>query len=225
MPQCRFRKLASTVAVLIVSFAALAQGADPVSPALPPPQFGYYPTQWKPFPGTWSEVRPIAVTVPTTPEPPFAEKVLPPTGNLVAPVRREKMILPLETENPPGSGGTTEPSSPILPSSPYGPLQPKNVLIREDSGPLVPIPDPFGSQPVVESGPTLGRPNTSGHDPVWSSAGTSEALKNHKAWLGAPAPVSESGVTGMPIIRGSSHELPTVSNVPRPHDPWRPASK
>ena len=74
-------------------------------------QYGYFPTQWKTFPGSWSQMRPMVVAAPTTPEPPPSALKLPARTEADPMQSKTGLILPLDG---PGLPGTVDspPSTP-----------------------------------------------------------------------------------------------------------------
>lgn len=199
---------------LIIGFPVAAmRAAEPIPmkgevPMVTVPAYGFYPTRWRPFPGTPPENKPIAISGPVNPMVPRVEA----PGNISSRpiVQPERGIITPEERRP------ISPPDDLRRVSPYAPvetapreLRPKPTGISGDPF-LVPIPDPFTKSSSSSGEKGSKEPN-------------SVTPQNSKAWLDLP--ISRSNQE--PIIRASGRELPTRSNTTeKPQaDPWRSAPR
>jgi hypothetical protein len=124
--------------------------------------YGYYPTQWKPYPGSWSEIRPIVATPSAPTAYPVPEQ--PPQNNRVfVPPRR----LPVdEAQYSPPLPPALAPSVPLIPFAADSTTRTTSELPLPDGGSsVIPLPDGRGSV-IPLDGPIAVNPEASGEKPM-----------------------------------------------------------
>lgn len=172
--------------------------------------YGYYPTQWRPYPMFGEQPPPLIAIVFPAESPPVPKKIAPESSPMVVPKKMEpKVVEPIpELKKLSSAKPLASPYNQMILPPTYVPgekafargLQPVAIL-PEDVAPEIKILSPNAADDLLKE---AGEEATDAKQP-----------SQPKAWLELPIPVPT------PTIRGSSHELgakPQWVSAPRKRD-------